>query len=206
MHHACGFYVPRRGTRPRPCTGAPSAKARGRGQPWAVNAAPARLLGGVGAQTFKELASTLGVLPLLPIQAIVEAAGLGRQPDFMQWLLLVDDNLAAIGEHQCHHAAHALGIEVGIGGVVDAVCSTAPPPATAVPRGPEFKVSHYNSHMLKASQILIRTLSLPPVRQPCGAAASVARCICRPIRRRAACHPARNPESDGRHPGKPAGQ
>src|SRR5258708_31910625 len=73
----------------------------------------ARLLGGVAAQVGEELTRALGIEPgaLRRVVAVVEATGLGRQPDLVQRFLLVDNDLAAVGKDQGHHATHALGIE-----------------------------------------------------------------------------------------------
>ena len=73
-----------------------------------------RLRRGVAAQTFKELAAALGVLPDTAIMPVVIPPRLGRHPDLMQWLLQVDDDLAAIGKAQGDHPARPLIVDVRI--------------------------------------------------------------------------------------------
>ena len=72
----------------------------------------------------------------------------------MQRFLQVDDDLAAVGKADADHAARALAVQVGIGGVVDAVaaCSTANRSCSGTIQG--IQVGHYNLRMLRARQIL----------------------------------------------------
>lgn len=65
--------------------------------------------------------TVFGVAPLAAIEFIVKSACFGRHPDFLQRLLQVDDDLAAVGKRQGNHAARALVVNVGIAGIVDAV-------------------------------------------------------------------------------------
>lgn len=65
--------------------------------------------------------TVLGVEPLSAIEFIVKSACFGGHPDFLQRLLQVDDDLAAVGKRQRDHAASALVVNVGIAGIVDPV-------------------------------------------------------------------------------------
>lgn len=80
-----------------------------------------RLGAGVLGEALKELTLTFGVDPLHAIKLEVIATRSGRQPDLMQGLLQVDDDLAFVLKRQGDHAAHALVVDVGLTVVVDAV-------------------------------------------------------------------------------------
>ena len=90
----------------------------------------------------------------------MKATGLGRQPDFVQRLLLVDHNLAVVGKGQRHHAADPLVIHVRIGFVVDAVAARLYRLEQRFRTVHVFRVSHYNFTMLIAKQILVSALVL----------------------------------------------
>ena len=79
------------------------------------------LLRRVLRESLKKLALPFGVLPRLPVKLEVVAARARGQPHFVQGLLQVDDDLAAVGKGQGDHAAHALVVDVHIGLVVHAV-------------------------------------------------------------------------------------
>jgi predicted small lipoprotein YifL len=92
--------------------------------------------------------------------AIVVAAGPGRQPDFLQRFLQIDDQLASVSESDRDHAADALVVDVGIGCIVDAI-------ATALDRSKcgfcavhVLRVGHYNFAMLNVRQILVSAVGL----------------------------------------------
>ena len=55
------------------------------------------------------------------IEFVVKAACSGGHPDFLQRLLQIYDDLAAVGKCQRDHAACALVVYVCIAGIVDAV-------------------------------------------------------------------------------------
>ena len=55
----------------------------------------------------KKFAFPFGIAPLNAIKPIVESACLGRQPDFLQRLLQVDDDLAAVASAIDAKAAQA---------------------------------------------------------------------------------------------------
>lgn len=118
------------------------------------------LLRGSLAQAPKELPRPFGALPRTAVKPVVVTPRSGRHPHLMQWLLQVDDDLAAVGESQRHHAARALGIHIGIGGVVDAITAALDGKQQLFGVVHEFEVGHYNLRMLKAPQILVRTLVL----------------------------------------------
>ena len=55
------------------------------------------------------------------IHFIVKTATLGSQPNFVKRFLQVDDHLALVGKHQCHHAPNALIVDINNQIIVDAV-------------------------------------------------------------------------------------
>jgi hypothetical protein len=85
----------------------------------------------------------------------MKTTGLGRQPDFLQGFLQVDDDLAAVREGQGDHGAHTLVVNIGVAFVIH--------PVTVRLQGFEqgfgliqiFEVGHYNFTMLNAKRILV---------------------------------------------------
>jgi hypothetical protein len=57
----------------------------------------------------------------LSIKPKVVATTASRQPHFLQRLLQIDHDLAAVGESHSHHAPAALAIDIGVCAVVQAV-------------------------------------------------------------------------------------
>ena len=78
---------------------------------------------GVARELGKELTLPLGVQPSSAVELEVVAARPGGQPHFVQRLLQVHDDLAAIGKTQRDHAAGALVVDIGITALVDAVAA-----------------------------------------------------------------------------------
>ena len=91
---------------------------------------------------------------------VVVAARPGRHPHLVQRLLQIDHDLAAIGKGQGDHAPRALAVHIGIRGVVDAITTALDGKQQLFGVVHEFEVGHYNLRMLKAPQILVRTLVL----------------------------------------------
>ena len=69
----------------------------------------------------------------------------------MQGFLQVDDDLTAVGESQGDHAAHALVIDVGLGGFVDLVALGFDPTQQGLSEVQKFRIGHgfYNLFMHK---------------------------------------------------------
>ena len=82
------------------------------------------------------------------------------QPDFMQGLLQIDDDLAEVPKRQRNHAADALVINVRFGVVVDAIASGLHAGEQPFRVVHEFEVGHYNLPMLKRTRILASGLFL----------------------------------------------
>lgn len=78
----------------------------------------------------------------------------------MQRLLQVDDDLAAVGKHQRHHAAGALVVDIGQVGIVDAVTVGLDRFEQRFGVVHEFRVGHYNFTMLRVFQILVSAIVL----------------------------------------------
>jgi predicted small lipoprotein YifL len=91
----------------------------------------------------------------------MEPACPGGQPDLVQRLLQVDDDLAAVCKDQRHHAADTLVVDVGIGLLVDLVATAFDRSKHRLRLVHEFKVGHYNFTMSIAPfQILVRAIVL----------------------------------------------
>ena len=75
---------------------------------------PAVLQAGIPAELLPELALAFGVLPGCAVKTVVVTAALRRQPDLVQRLLQVDNQLAFVGKAQGDHAAHALVVYVQV--------------------------------------------------------------------------------------------
>ena len=110
-------------------------------------------------QTGKKLALALCITPFIAIEFVVISTRFGRQPNFMQWFLQVDHNLAAVGKHQGHHATHALVVNVSCTVVVDTVATGLHRFEQVFSKVQEFRVGH-NFTMLAYPRILVRTLVL----------------------------------------------
>ncbi len=78
----------------------------------------------------------------------------------MQRPLQVDHDLAPVGEGQGDHAAAALGVDIGIGVVIEGVTAQFHRLEQGFGTVHEFKVGHYNSLMLSRIQILVRLIAL----------------------------------------------
>ena len=115
---------------------------------------------GLKRQLGKELTLPFGVLPLAIEPPVVVAARLCRQPDFMQRLLQIDDNLALVGESQRHHATDALVVNICINFIIHAIAAVLHGFEKGFGLIQEFEVSHYNLPMLKAKQILATLIVL----------------------------------------------
>lgn len=89
----------------------------------------------------------------------MESAAPGRQPDFMQGLLQVDDDLATVGKQQGDHAPGALVVNIRQSFIVDAVTTGFYGLEHLLGAIHEFCVSHYNFTMLSFPQILVRALT-----------------------------------------------
>ena len=72
-------------------------------------------------QRRKKFTAVFGVQPLVALEFVVKTTRSGGHPDFLQRLLQVDDDLAAVGKGQRDHAACALVVNVSITRIVDAV-------------------------------------------------------------------------------------
>ena len=116
---------------------------------------------GIAAELLKKFTAALRALPMGTIKTVVVAARFGGHPDFVQRLLLVNDDLAAVGKGQCDHATGALIVYIGIGMdvVVDAVAAFFDGQQQLFGTGHVFEVGH-NLSMLKAFQILVRPMVL----------------------------------------------
>ena len=88
------------------------------------------------------------------------AARLCGQPDFMQGLLQVDDDLTVVGKNQRHHGADPLVINVGKARVIDTVTTGFNGFQQFFSLVQEFRVGHYNFTMLRVCQILVSPIVL----------------------------------------------
>jgi cytochrome bd-type quinol oxidase subunit 1 len=79
------------------------------------------LVAGKTGQAAEKFALTLGVHPLIGIEFVVKSTRFGRQPNFVQGLLQVNNDLALVLENESDHGANSLVINVGRRGVIDAV-------------------------------------------------------------------------------------
>jgi predicted small lipoprotein YifL len=89
----------------------------------------------------------------------MKATRFGGHPDFLQRLLQVDDDLAAVCKGQGDHAARTLVVDIGIGVIVDAVACQLNSTQGVFCVVKIFKVGHYNPVMValfKIFQILGR--------------------------------------------------
>ena len=102
----------------------------------------AGLSAGILPQLHPKIALALGVHPGLTVVAIVVTATAGGQPHLMQRLLQVDHNLTAVGKHQSDHATHALVVDIGIGGFVDAVAMLFDRQQQGLSQVHEFVIGH----------------------------------------------------------------
>src|SRR5215208_1011446 len=91
------------------CSGTESAPRRVRS---AENEGAPRLFGCVARPVREELPVALRVDPLRTVELVVEAAGPGGHPDFVQGLLQVHDDLAAVREGERDHPADPLVVDV----------------------------------------------------------------------------------------------
>ena len=111
-------------------------------------------------QVAEEFLAGLGVDPGAAVVPVVVAAGARRQPDFLQRLLQVDDQLAAVAKGDRDHAAHALVVDIGVGRVVDAVAAALDGGQRGFGAVHVLGVGHYNFAMLNVRQILVSALGL----------------------------------------------
>lgn len=102
--------------------------------------------------------------------AIVITARLGGHPYFVQRLLKVDDNLTSGRKGEGDHASRALIVDVRVPLFVDQVAIALDRKQELLCDVHEFKIGHYNLHMLKVPQILVRLIVLA------GSAAALAGC------------------------------
>lgn len=114
----------------------------------------ARLFAGASGQLAEELALALGIHPLLAVEFEVKTACPRSHPDFLQRLLQVDDDLAAVGKCEGDHTAHALVVDVCIGVVVDAVTGGLYSAQGRFGVVQVFVVVHYNAIMINMHRIL----------------------------------------------------
>jgi predicted small lipoprotein YifL len=105
-------------------------------------------------QVFKEFALAFGVHPLLSVEAVVEATGSSGHPQLLQGFLKVHNDLAAIGKAEGDHAAHPLVVDIGIGGIVDAVAGSLHSIQGGFSVIQVFVVGHYNAIMINTLGIL----------------------------------------------------
>jgi len=120
----------------------------------------ARLLAGRLGELAEEFALAFGVHPMLAVKAIVKPARPGSHPELLQRFLQVHDNLAAVGESQCDHAAYALVVNVCVRGVVDAITGALYSAQSGFRVVQVFVVVHYNAIMINTHRIL-GALSVP---------------------------------------------
>lgn len=113
-----------------------------------------RLFAGKSGQLGEKFALAFGVHPTLSVKAVMEAPRAGGHPDFLKRLLQVHDDLAAVGKGERDHAAHALVVDVGIGGVVDAVTRALDGTQGGFSLVQVFVVGHYNAIMIYTRRIL----------------------------------------------------
>lgn len=119
-----------------------------------------RLLAGKTRKTRKKLTLPFGISPLAVLKLVVVASTQSGHPNFMQWLLQVNDDLRSVGKHQGHHAAAALIVDIRIGFIIDAIAADLDVLQSCLSTVHELRVGHYNFVMLKTSFILGRTLCL----------------------------------------------
>jgi predicted small lipoprotein YifL len=112
------------------------------------------LFAGRTGELIKEFACSLGVNPMSAVESVVEAAGASGQPDFLQRLLKIHDDLAAIGKGEGDHATHALVVNIGVGGIVDAITSAFYCLQSGLGVVQVFVVGHYNAIMMRTHKIL----------------------------------------------------
>jgi predicted small lipoprotein YifL len=114
------------------------------------------LRAGLLRQGHEKFTLSLGVLPQPIYPAVMKATGFASEPNFMQWLLLIDDDLALVCKGQRHHASHALVVYICIGTIVNAITALLYCAKQCFRLVHKFRVSHYNSTMFEATRILIR--------------------------------------------------
>jgi len=123
------------------------------------------LLAGVARQVGKKFACALGVLPTAGHAFVMKAACARGHPNFLQGLLQVDDDLAAVVKAQRHHAARALIVDVGVRFIVDAVTRRLYRLQNGLGQVQVFKLGHYNPIMfvllLSQNRILGRRALAP---------------------------------------------
>src|SRR6478609_5355519 len=115
----------------------------------------AGLLAGVTAQVGKEFAAALAVAPGLAVELVVEAAGAGGEPHFLQRFLQVDDDLAAVLEGERDHSAHPLVVDVRVALLVDSVAAGLDAGQQSFGAVEVIEVGHYNFQMFGVHQILV---------------------------------------------------
>src|SRR3954464_12584054 len=84
----------------------------------------AGLLAGMAAQVGEEFTAALAVAPRLAVELVVKAPAPRGEPHFLQRLLQVDDDLAAVLEAQCDHSTGPLVVDVRVALLVDAVAAS----------------------------------------------------------------------------------
>ena len=99
-------------------------------------------------QTAEKLALALGIHPLPGFQLKVKPTRLGRQPDFMQRLLQINNDLTLVWKNECDHASYPLIVDVCQGGVVDVVTAALNGFQQRFGLVKKIGVVHYNFTML----------------------------------------------------------
>ncbi len=94
------------------------------------------------------------------VKSVMKTTATCGQPNLVQGLLQIDDDLAAIGKCERDHASHALVVDVGIGTIVEHITAVFNASQQAFSLVQKFKVGHYNRSMLKVKKILVTALTL----------------------------------------------
>jgi predicted small lipoprotein YifL len=78
----------------------------------------------------------------------------------VQWFLEVDDDLTSVGKNHGDHSPTALVVDIYVRFIIDAVTTGFNSFENGFGAIHELRVSHYNFHMLRSYQILVRRLGL----------------------------------------------
>jgi predicted small lipoprotein YifL len=90
----------------------------------------------------------------------MKATRLRGQPYFMERLLQVDHDLAAVGKCHRDHAADTLIVDIDLRCVVDGIASSLDAPQQQFGTVQKLQVSHYNFPMPRVPRILVIPLVL----------------------------------------------
>ena len=112
------------------------------------------LFTGARRQLCKKIFSTFGVNPQATCIFVVETTSFCRHPDFLKWLLQIDDYLTSVGKSQCHHIASALTVQIGISAFIDTVTRHFDCRNCLLGQVLILKVRHYNPFMVFQNRIL----------------------------------------------------